>query len=107
MVKIPSEIKPPIKGNITFDHVYILNGVNDTKVPLYLSVRANNSEDGNWNHLENITMKIGGQAEQRTVKIYITNDDFYSFFFETLFSNSTDFILFDHSQPMMYFCINI
>jgi hypothetical protein len=69
-----------IRGNITFDHVYILNGENGTEVPLYLSARANNSDDGNWNHIENITMKIGEQEEQKTVKINITNDDFYSFF---------------------------
>jgi len=72
-----AELKAEIIGDIAFENLYILEGENETKRWVYLSARANNSDDGNWEIVQDIKMN---SKEEKTVLIDIGNADFFNFF---------------------------
>jgi len=73
-----ADLTAEIIGDIAFENLYILEGENESKRWVYLSEKANNSDDGNWE----ITIKMNSK-EEKTVLIDIGNaeaDYFYNFF---------------------------
>jgi hypothetical protein len=47
---------------------------------VYLSNKPNNSDDGNWQHIEYMTRKKNYTKQPRNITIKITNDYFFDFF---------------------------
>ena len=47
---------------------------------VYFSEKSNNGIDGNWNHLENVTVETVEENKPRSVEIKITNPYFFTFF---------------------------
>jgi hypothetical protein len=66
-------------SNFKFDKLYILKG-NDSESLVYLSNKLNNSDAGDWTHIEYITRKKNDTEEQKNITIEITNDYFFDFF---------------------------
>ena len=75
-----------ITGNITFESLYYLKGENNWN-PLYLSKKANNSNTGDWSHVEKITRNANDEKTPKTIKINITNDAFFNFLLSKELSN--------------------
>ena len=75
-----ADLTADIIGDIAFENLYVLEGENETKRWVYLSARANNSNDGNWEIVEGIKMN---SREEKTVLIDIGNakaNYFFNFF---------------------------
>ena len=75
-----ADLTADIIGDIAFENLYILEGENESKRWVYLSEKANNSDDGNWEITQGIKMN---SKEEKTVLIDIGNaeaDYFYNFF---------------------------
>ena len=72
-----ADLKAEIIGDIAFENLYFLEGENETKRGVYLSEKANNSDDGNWEINKDIKMN---SKEEKTVLIDIKNAYFYNFF---------------------------
>ena len=70
-----ADLTAEIIGDIAFENLYILEGENETKRWVYLSEKANNSDAGNWEIVQDMNSK-----EEKIVLINIGNAKAHYFF---------------------------